>query len=67
MHRTAFPLMSAHAMGSVLAEDLTMGFQQRDRERFDRGVRTLEHMGDQVRAMNVLMLPIMAIDECEPD
>ena len=54
-------------MGSVLAEDLTMGFQQRDRERFDRGVRTLEHMGDQVRAMNVLMLPIMAIDECEPD
>ena len=47
--------------------DLTMGFQQRDRERFDRGVRTLEHMGDQVRAMNVLMLPIMAIDECEPD
>lgn len=54
-------------MGAALAEDLTVGFQQRDRDRFDRGVRMLEHMGEQVRAMNVLMLPIMAIDECEPD
>lgn len=54
-------------MGAALAEDLTVGFQQRDRDRFDRGVRMLEHMGEQVRAMNVLMLPIMAIDEWEPD
>ncbi|MCI8754714.1 MAG: hypothetical protein HFJ39_07745 [Bifidobacterium pseudolongum] len=54
-------------MGAALAEDLTVGFQQRDRDRFDRGMRMLEHMGEQVRAMNVLMLPIMAIDEWEPD
>ncbi|UBZ03394.1 hypothetical protein LDH93_01735 [Bifidobacterium pseudolongum] len=54
-------------MGAVLSDDLTVGFQHRDRDRFDRGVRMLEHMGEQVRAMNVLMLPIVAIDECEPD
>lgn len=54
-------------MGPAAAIDLVVGFELRESERFERGVRALERLCEQVRTMNVLMLPIVTLDEREPD
>lgn len=54
-------------MGPTAAADLTIGFETRDYHQFDRGVRRLEQLCTQVETLNVLMLPVLMMDELEPD
>lgn len=47
-------------MGDVMAHDLILGFERRDRKRFDRGVEQLELLTETLVRFGLLSLPIIA-------
>lgn len=47
-------------MGDVMAHDLILGFERRDRKRFDRGVEQLELLTETLARFGLLSLPIIA-------
>lgn len=50
-------------MGDVMAHDLILGFERRDRKRFDRGVEQLELLTETLVRFGLLSLPINRVHE----
>ena len=55
-----FPAEKVLLMGDVMAHDLILGFERRDRKRFDRGVEQLELLTETLVRFGLLSLPIIA-------
>ncbi len=53
--------LTVSLMGAAMGSKITMGFERRNREEFEEGVRLLGHLCDDVRDLTVALLPMQVV------